>query len=309
MYFSGERGFGRVIVMNLLNNIFPFFRPFLQCPHCGVALEGNVQELRCIQDERHAFRVEDDFLTFAPHLDPGKYVESYAQRYAFLWAYGYQTRHSGLNESLYRTVSSLVAECLSARTDPSESPFIVDAGCGVGRVTTDCATLAPTSMVLGLDGSYTMLDLARAIVSGDAPVTKSLDAYGFGTLTIAVPAKPNVFFAQADVEDLPLVDSCADLILSINIIDRLPGGPEKALRECYRVLRPGGWLIFTDPLNWTHVRHWKAFGTAEDVGQSIEKHGFNIVTWFDDLLYHEILDARGSLEIFRAMVVKAQRPA
>ena len=40
----------------------------------------------------------------------------------------------------------------------------------------------------------------------------------------------------------------------------------------------------------------------------MKSYGFRIETWFDDLLYHEILDARGSLEIFKTMVVKAQKP-
>lgn len=300
--------------MNFLDHILPA----LQCPHCGAPLEGNEQAVHCTKEDRHTFVVKDDFFTFGePPL--GKYEATYAKKYAFLWAYGYETRHSGLNESLYRTVAALAAESLTKVA----SPFIVDAGCGVGRSTADCAVLFPEGKILGLDGSPEMLRYARKIVCGNEPIKESLEEFGFvteddsnkyDTVRVVRPIEPrkapNVFLARADVENLPLKDGCADLILSINIIDRLEDGLKKALKECYRILKPGGWLVFTDPLNWTKAHHWKESGKAEDVIRFMENEcEFDIKTWFDDLLYHEILDGRGSLEIFRTIVVKAQKPA
>ena len=122
----------------------------------------------------------------------------------------------------------------------------------------------------------------------------------------ALDAK-NVFFAQADAENVPVGDEKADIALSINIADRLSHGPEKAIRECFRILRPGGWFIFSDPLNWAHARFWNRYGNAHAVLALIEKTGFRIVTWFDDLRYREINDGRGFVQELSRLVACATK--
>jgi SAM-dependent methyltransferase len=278
----------------------------LRCPECGEPLSGTAEQLACVGTERHVFASENGLLAFA-QIDPGKYTPEYAKRYAALWAYGYATRHSGLDEPLYRTVASLAAEALAERQG-RDAPVIVDAGCGVGRSTADCAQLAPKGTVLGFDGSPFMLELADRIVRGHAPVAIDLGDAGFPSLSIPGRGHGDVFLALADVERLPVASGCADLVLSVNIVDRLPRGPEPAFHECARVLRPGGWLVFTDPLNWLDTESWRRF-EAGDVLKLLETCGFELATWFDDLWYREILDARGSFEEFRTLVVKARKTA
>ncbi|MCP4663112.1 MAG: hypothetical protein GY856_47585, partial [bacterium] len=102
----------------------------LSCPQCKASLKPLDEGVVCAGPDAHRFGVSDGFLAFA-EIDPGKYEASYATRYAALWAFGYETLHSGLDEPLYRTVSSLAAEVLVRLGEP---PVIVDAGCGVGRV-------------------------------------------------------------------------------------------------------------------------------------------------------------------------------
>ncbi len=277
----------------------------LSCPACGGQLSDAESGLACLGPSRHIFPLEDGFLTFAkPPV--GKYDPAYAARYAALWAFGYETLHSGFDESLYRSVSSLAAEALASA--PREGPrSIVDCGCGVGRVAADCAALAPDGVVLGVDGSLAMLELAERIVHGREPVAVDLSAYGFGTLTIPARTRENVHFFRADVEDLPVADGCADLALSINIIDRLPHGPDRAFAECHRILRPGGHLLFVNPLNWTEGALWEQYGRGEAIVRLLEGHGFRIETWFDGLAYREILDRRGSFEEFTTLVVLARK--
>jgi SAM-dependent methyltransferase len=275
--------------------------PLLRCPECGAGLSAAEEGLRCRGEAGRAFRVEDGFLTFAKP-PAGKYDPAYAARYAGLWAFGYQTLRSGLDEPLYRTVSSLVAEALAARASAAEPPVIVDCGCGVGRVAADCAALAPRGLVLGLDASLAMLEYAERIVRGQAPVEVDVSAYGFGTLTIPARGARNVELFRADVENLPIADASADLALSINIIDRLPHGPEQAFAECHRILRPGGRLVFTDPLNWVKPTTWHRYATPAAILRVLEQVGFTIDTWFDHLSYREVLDSRGSHEEFQTLV-------
>src|SRR5215470_7395848 len=132
--------------MDLPPEVVRLFR----CPSCHAALSTHSGALACDGPERHAVPTEDGIVVFA-RPDVGKYDPMYASRYAALWTFGYATLHSGLDESLYRTVSSLIAEAIAeSRTD---APVIVDAGCGVGRVTGDAARLAPRATVLAFDAS------------------------------------------------------------------------------------------------------------------------------------------------------------
>lgn len=273
----------------------------LRCPFCrgDIAIDGT--NLVCRTSADHIF-AEDGVTTFA-RPGGGKYDNEYAARYAALWAFGYATLHCGLDESLYRSVSSLIAESLAEQADAR--PFIVDAGCGIGRTTGDCARLAPGAAILALDASPSMLALARRIVNGHEPVPVELPTYGFGALSIPAYGAQTPIFARGDVEDLPLIDGCADLVLSINIVDRLPHGPDVALRECHRILRSGGRLIFTDPFNWTEPELWRRYPDAASLLRLLEEIGFRIETWFDDLLYRELLDSRRSTEEFRTVIIKA----
>jgi SAM-dependent methyltransferase len=260
--------------------------------------------LGCDGANRHITDIEEGVAVFA-RPDAGKYEPEYAARYAALWAFGYQTLHSGLDEGLYRTVSSFIAEALAEAENPS--PVIVDAGCGVGRGTGDVGRLAPQSTILSFDASPAMLSFARRVVHGHEPFEVELPAYGFPLLTIAPYANYRPIFARADVENLPVGDGAADLVFSVNIVDRLPHGPEVALRECHRILRPGGILVFTDPFNWTEAWLWERYPDSASVLRLIEEIGFSIPTWFDQLYYHEILDARGSLDEFRTLVVSGRK--
>lgn len=286
--------------------------PLLRCPVCGAGFSAPEQSdggppggaLACGGNPAHTFAVEDGFLTFG-RPPAGKYDPGYAGRYAALWAFGYQTLASGLDEPLYRTVSSLAAEALAAAG--GREAVIVDAGCGVGRVAADCARLASAGVVLGIDGSLAMLELARRIACGNEPVAVDLAAYGFGTLTIPARACANLHLLRADVENLPVADGAADLALSVNVIDRLPRGPERAFAECHRVLRRGGHLVFTDPLNWTEPDLWRRWGDRDAVLGALAAAGFTVETAFDRLLYREILDQRGSVEEFTTLAVLARK--
>jgi SAM-dependent methyltransferase len=62
----------------------------------------------------------------------------------------------------------------------------------------------------------------------------------------------------ADAYDIPLADRSVDTVLLTEVLEHLEE-PAKALAECRRVLRPGGYLIATTPFSWPLHEHPRDF--------------------------------------------------
>lgn len=103
---------------------------------------------------------------------------------------------------------------------------VVDLGCGAGL---DCLLAArnvgPEGKAIGIDMTKEMIDKAR----------RSADELGID----------NVEFLHGDLEDLPLLDGVADVVISNGVFNLCPDKP-KALAETYRILRPGGRFQIAD---------------------------------------------------------------
>jgi ubiquinone/menaquinone biosynthesis C-methylase UbiE len=137
-------------------------------------------------------------------------------------------------------------------------------------------------------------------------VEGTLPEYGFAKLlSIRGRGLKNVLLAQADVFSLPLQDRSTDIVLSVNLLDRV-SDPQSALREARRILRPGGALLLTTPLNWTKPKLWHDYPDAKTLLRLVTSCGFTMKAWFDQLLYREVIDARGSVEEFSTLILSAR---
>ncbi len=103
---------------------------------------------------------------------------------------------------------------------------VVDVGSGGGIDSLIAAQMVgPTGKVLGIDMTPEMLEKARA--------------------ALAESGIDNVEFREAYIEELPVPDGWADVVISNGVLNLTPD-KQKALGEMFRVLRSGGRLQIAD---------------------------------------------------------------
>jgi len=75
-------------------------------------------------------------------------------------------------------------------------------------------------------------------------ILRGLPNIDYVSIDIASP----LAMMRADLVALPLYDNCIDAILCIHVLEHIVDD-RRAMRELFRVLRPGGWAILQTPLD------------------------------------------------------------
>jgi ubiquinone/menaquinone biosynthesis C-methylase UbiE len=103
---------------------------------------------------------------------------------------------------------------------------VVDLGSGAGNdVFVARAITGETGYVIGIDMTKKMIQKARE--------------------NVAKLGYKNVEFKLGDIENLPLADNGADVVLSNCVLNLVPD-KQKAFNEIYRILKPGGHFCISD---------------------------------------------------------------
>lgn len=252
------------------------------------------------------------FPILAPRSDEEMQADRYedpknrhAEDYGAIWAFGYYFLQRGEAEGFYRTINELI---FTTPLKEDGQHHILEVGCGVGRTVCDVARHYPNAFVVGTDLSQRMLEQAYSMVIGthpDSSVQVSLEPEGLGVLSARSFGLTNVFLAQASVLALPFASAQFDLVVSSNVIDRVPD-PRQMLSEVARVLKPGGYFIFTDPFNWKALpQWWGGCRTLDQFKAVLAEYPLQIDLAFDGLVYREMLDVRGAYTDWPVAVVRA----
>ena len=140
----------------------------------------------------------------------------------------------GYKEEWFTGVSELAIESFAGTGNPfamgelAVGERVVDVGSGGGIDSLIAARLVgPTGEVIGIDMTPAMLEKARA-----AAAESGID---------------NVEFREAYMEELPVADGWADVVISNGVLNLTPD-KQKVVGEMFRVLRSGGRLQIGDIL-------------------------------------------------------------
>lgn len=137
---------------------------------------------------------------------------------------------------------------------------LLDVACGIGVYSDWLANKA--ACVVGFDLSYDSILLANCI------------------------SKENTFYYRCNAEEISHPDSTFDIVVSICVLEHL-NDSKKALREMFRVLKPGGQLLITvDSLENINSKEFIEFHrkfclvnkyfTVDTILKELEEAGFEI---------------------------------
>jgi arsenite methyltransferase len=113
-----------------------------------------------------------------------------------------------------------------ARSGLQSGEIVVDIGSGAGLDSLIAASqVGPAGRVIGIDLNPDMLDRARH--------------------HSAAAALPQVEFREGRMEDLPVPDGTADVVISNGVVN-LSFRKSRVIQELFRILRPGGRVSLTD---------------------------------------------------------------
>lgn len=107
-----------------------------------------------------------------------------------------------------------------------EGDVVIDLGSGAGNDAFIARRIAgETGKVIGIDITPSMIELAN----------KNVAKLGYD----------NVEFRLGDIDDMPVKDNIADVIVSNCVLNLVPD-KEKVIKEIYRTLKPGGHFSISD---------------------------------------------------------------
>jgi len=148
---------------------------------------------------------------------------------------GLPVEHREILDNIHPEIIEKFYGCGSPIPPLLEDKVVLDLGCGTGRDVYIASALAGAGgRVIGVDMTEEQLAVAARHAEGQA------ERFGM--------ERPNVSFRHGYIEDLAaagIEDDSVDVVISNCVLNLSPDKP-RAFAEIFRVLKPGGELIFSD---------------------------------------------------------------
>lgn len=179
-------------------------------------------DIHCMPGSYHSEFIADDVAAGATY-DRGTYV------YGVGW-FGPLNDDMGL---------SIVQNYLKLEYPNFRPAKILDMGCSVGHSTLPYVDAYPEAVVYALDVSAPMLRYGHA----------RAEAFG-----------KRVHFSQQNAEETNFADESFDLVVSHILLHEIPPSAiRNVMRECYRLLAPGGMMIHVEAPQYRHMDLFSQF--------------------------------------------------
>jgi 2-polyprenyl-3-methyl-5-hydroxy-6-metoxy-1,4-benzoquinol methylase len=133
---------------------------------------------------------------------------------------------------------------------------VADLGCGSGVILSEILMMKPLWTGHGLDISREAVTYARRLAAHKRVADRTS-------------------FRTGNVTRLPYADESLNLIVASEIIEHMPE-PEMVVGEIARVLKPGGQLILTMPLESHTPGHIHTLSSREDLRELCERAGLRV---------------------------------
>ena len=134
----------------------------------------------------------------------------------------------------------------------------------------------------------------RFLLSPRTWLLKILELNGANTLTSMLqrlPRRTLGCYPEVDMQKLPYRDNQFDLVVHSDTLEHVPN-PLEGLRECLRVLRPGGWCIYTIPIVVGRLsRSRKGLPPSYHGTQSTGENDMMVHTEYGSNFWEEVLAA------------------
>ena len=161
-------------------------------------------------------------------------------------------------EKYHKLYYNLAKIILNDLPESISNSRIVDIGTGPGLLLTEIHQLIPDAILLGIDPSIDMLEMAKKHMSNYSPETYASIIIGSS-------------------EKIPLKDNTVDIIVSrFSLIYWKK--PEKSIMDIYKILKPRGRVIF-EVLNRDYPS-WKLFLTK--IHMYLNSAGKNVIKYHFD---------------------------
>jgi SAM-dependent methyltransferase len=139
----------------------------------------------------------------------------------------------------------------------NDSPVVVaDLGCGSGVILAEILSMKPSWIGHGLDISTACTDYARRLAAHRG-------------------VSDRAWFVAEDIARLPYDNDYLDLAIVSEVMEHVPE-PELILMEIARVMRPGGQLILTIPLESVTPAHLQTYHSPDEFFSRCETTNFTI---------------------------------